>query len=96
MADPAGRAGWVGLGFERYFKLRQAEINRLLGPQADLEVVLLHALSVISHCLFGCLAGSVPTTGQSRGHFHTEATLPLAETITSNVDVSDARNSDAA
>jgi TetR/AcrR family transcriptional regulator, regulator of cefoperazone and chloramphenicol sensitivity len=57
MADPAGeRAGWVGLGFERHFMLLQAEINRLLGPQADREVVRLHALSVISQCLFYCLA----------------------------------------
>jgi TetR/AcrR family transcriptional regulator, regulator of cefoperazone and chloramphenicol sensitivity len=58
MADPAGeRAGWVGLGLEKYFMLLQAEINSLLGPQADREVVRLHALSVISQCLFYCLVG---------------------------------------
>jgi TetR/AcrR family transcriptional regulator, regulator of cefoperazone and chloramphenicol sensitivity len=58
MADPAGeRAGWVGLGLERYFLLLQGEIDKLLGPSSDREVVRLHALSVISQCLFCCLAG---------------------------------------
>ena len=57
MVDPAGeRAGWVGLGFERYFLLLQAEIDGLLGHEADREAVRLHALSVISQCLFYCLA----------------------------------------
>jgi AcrR family transcriptional regulator len=58
MADPAGeRAGWVGLGLEKYFLLLQAEINKMQGLLADREVVRLHALSVISQCLFYCLAG---------------------------------------
>ena len=53
LADPAGeQPGWVGLGFERYFLLLQADIKKLLGPQADCEAVRLHALSVISQCLF--------------------------------------------
>jgi AcrR family transcriptional regulator len=58
LADPAGeRPGWVGLGFERYFLLLQADIKKLLGPQVDAETVRLHALSVTSQCLFYCLAG---------------------------------------
>lgn len=58
LADPAGeRPGWVGLGFERYFLLLQADIKKLLGSQVDPETVRLHALSVISQCLFYCLAG---------------------------------------
>lgn len=58
LADPAGeRPGWVGLGFERYFLLLQGDIKKLLGPQADSEAVRLHAIGVISQCLFYCLAG---------------------------------------
>jgi AcrR family transcriptional regulator len=57
LADPAGeRPGWAGLGFERYFLLLQADIKNLLGPQADCETVRLHALSMISQCLFYSLA----------------------------------------
>ncbi|MGA3181868.1 MAG: CerR family C-terminal domain-containing protein [Verrucomicrobiota bacterium] len=57
LADPAGeRPGWVGLGFERYFLLLQADIKKLLSPQIDPETVRLHALSVISQCLFYCFA----------------------------------------
>ncbi len=82
MADPAGeRAGWVGLGFERYFLLLQAEINRLLGPQADREMVRLHALSVISQCLFYCLAGeNLPQV-----FLRLEAPLPAWETLARHV-----------
>jgi len=82
MADPAGeRAGWVGLGFERFFLLLQAEINRLLGPQAEREAVRLHALSVISQCLFYCLAGE----NLSQVFLRLEGPLPAREILSRHV-----------
>ena len=83
MADPAGeRAGWVGLGLERYFLLLQAEINKTQGvPAADREVVRLHALSVISQCLFYCLAGeNLPQV-----FLRLEGPLPAREMIARHV-----------
>jgi AcrR family transcriptional regulator len=58
MADPAGEsAGWVGLGLEKYFLLLQEEMHKMLDLQGDHEVVRLHALTIVSQCLFYCLAG---------------------------------------
>jgi AcrR family transcriptional regulator len=87
LADPAGeRPGWAGLGFERYFLLLQADIRKLLGPRPDCETVRLHALSVISQCLFYCVAAEtlieifpqlewpLPTQKKIAGHV---ASLPL-------------------
>lgn len=57
LSDPAGHgAGWVGLGLERYYLMIREDIKKLLGPKAASETVSLHALSLISQCVFYCFA----------------------------------------
>ena len=47
----------VGAVLGRDFVLLQRVIQDLLGPRANLETVRLHSLSVVSQCMFYCLAG---------------------------------------
>lgn len=82
LADPVGeRAGWVGLGFDRYLLLLMADIKKLLRPPAGCEMVRLHALSVISQCIFYCLAGqNLPEV-----FLHLQVPLPIQERLARHV-----------
>ena len=73
--------GWLGVGLERYSLLLQAQIEKLLGPQADSGRVTLFALSVISQCLCFCLApDKLP-----RVFPHMQESLPGPEVIARHV-----------
>ena len=73
--------GWLGVGLEGYFLLLQAQIKKLLGPNADSGRVTLHALSVISQCLCFCLApDKLP-----RVFPHMQESLPGPEIIAHHV-----------
>ena len=50
--------GVVGVVFERHLILLQNIVRELMGPDADDETVLFHALSVLGHCVFFCLASA--------------------------------------
>jgi len=61
LLDPAcGAHTYVASGLERDFVLLQAAVRDLIGADAGREAIRLHALSVISECVFYCLAGEDP------------------------------------
>jgi hypothetical protein len=57
LLDPGcGTPNYAASGLQRDFVLLQAVMRALLGPKAKSEAIRLHALSVISECIFYSLA----------------------------------------
>jgi TetR/AcrR family transcriptional regulator, regulator of cefoperazone and chloramphenicol sensitivity len=91
LVDPAcGAHTYVASGLERDFVLLQAAVRDLIGADASSEAIWLHALSVISECVFYCLAGedldhplthlAVRLPNRARlAHFLTQRTLRALE-----------------
>jgi AcrR family transcriptional regulator len=52
-----GGQNYAAPWLEREFVLLQAVMKDLLGTKANQEIIRLHALSVLSECVFYCLAG---------------------------------------
>lgn len=56
IGEPGEGPALVGNELGKHFVLLQVIVGELLGPRADHETVHLHALSIISQCVFYCLA----------------------------------------
>ncbi len=57
---PGETPGSAGAGLETDFVLLQAVMTELLGPRANREITSLNALSVLSQCVFYCIASANP------------------------------------
>jgi len=61
LMDPTcGAHTYVASGLERDFVMLQAVMRGLLGAKANTEAIRLHALSVMTECVFYSLAGENP------------------------------------